>query len=154
MHSHPRIASAACGTIAAVILLAAAGCNRQGDDRTAGQRVDDGIARTEQKSAEIGEQAREAGQAASAAVGRATDEVAAKTRDMGITAEMKARLAKDRQLSALRIDVDTRDGRVILRGAAPTPAARERATELARGIEGVMGVENELQVQAPTGKPS
>ena len=85
---------------------------------------------------------------------RATDTVSAKTRDMGITAEMNARLAQDRQLSALRIDVDTADGRVTLRGSAPTLAARERATEIARGIDGVVGVANELQIQAPAGGPS
>lgn len=152
MNSYPRIALAACSTIAALVLLA--GCDRGGDRRTVGQRVDDGIGRVEEKSAQINEQAREAGQAASAATGRAAEAVASETRDLGITAEMKARLAKDSQLSALRIDVDTNDGRVVLRGSAPTLAAREHATELARGIEGVMGVENELQVQAPTGKPS
>jgi len=152
MNSYPRIALAACSTIAALVLVA--GCDRGGKERTAGQRVDDGIGRVEEKSAEINEQVREAGQAASAATGRATEAVAGQTRDLGITAEMKARLAKDSQLSALRIDVATNDGRVVLRGSAPTLAAREHATELARGIEGVMGVENELQVQAPTGKPS
>lgn len=152
MNSSPRIAIAACSTIAALALVA--GCDRGGQERTAGQRVDDGISRVEEKSAEINEQIREAGQAASAATGRAADAVASQTRDMGITAEMKARLAKDSQLSALRIEVDTNDGRVVLRGTAPTLAAREHATDLARGIEGVMGVENELQVQAPTGKPS
>jgi len=148
MNSYPRLAIAACSTIAALALVA--GCNRRGDERTAGQRVDDGISRVEEKSAQINEQAREAGQTA----GAATEAVAGKTRDLGITAEMKARLAKDSQLSALRIEVDTNDGRMVLRGAAPTLAAREHATELARGIDGVMGIENELQVQAPTGKPS
>jgi osmotically-inducible protein OsmY len=147
--SSSRIASAAFSTIAAVALLA--GCNRQADNRTAGERADDTVvAQAEQRSAEINEQAREAGQAASATLGRPSDQGAGKTSDLGITAEMKARLAKDRQLSALRIEVDTREGRVVLRGAAPTLAARERATELARGIDGVMGVENELQIQAPT----
>lgn len=153
MHTHPRITSAAFSTIAVVILLA--GCNRQADDRTAGERADDiVVAQAERRSAEVKEQARETDQAATTTVGSATDEAAGKTRDLGITAEMKSRLAKDRQLSALRIEVDTREGRVVLRGAAPTLAVRERATELARGIDGVMGVENELQIQAPTGNPS
>lgn len=148
MNAYPRIALAACSALAALALVT--GCERRGDERTAGQRVDDASSRVEERSAEVNSQAREAGQTASDATGA----VAGKTRDMGITAEVKARLAKDSQLSALRIDVDTNDGRVVLRGSAPTLAAREHATELARGIEGVMGVENELQVQAPTGKPS
>ena len=152
MHSPPRRTFVAFSTLAAMALLA--GCDRREDDRTVGQRVDDGIAEAEQKSAEINEQARQAAQATSAAASRATDTVSAKTRDMGITAEMNARLAQDRQLSALRIDVDTADGRVTLRGSAPTLAARERATEIARGIDGVVGVANELQIQAPAGGPS
>lgn len=152
MNSYPRIALAACSTIAALVLVA--GCDRGGDDRTVGQRVDDGITKAEEKSAQINEQAREAGQAASVATDRAAEAVASQARDLSITAEMKARLAKDSKLSALRIDVDTTAGRVILRGAAPTAAAREHATDLARGIDGVRGVENELRVQASNGKPS
>jgi osmotically-inducible protein OsmY len=152
MSSHPRIALAACSTLAALVLVA--GCDRAGDGRTVGQRVDDGLTKAEEKSAQINEQAREAGQAASAATGRAAQAVTSQARDMSITAELKAKLAKDSQLSALRIDVDTNDGRVVLRGSAPTLAAREHATDLARGIDGVMGVENELQVRAPNGKPS
>jgi hyperosmotically inducible periplasmic protein len=152
MNSYPRIAVAACSTLAALALVS--GCDRAGDGRTVGQRVDDGLTKVEEKSAQISEQARQAGQAASAATGRTADAVATQARDMGITAEMKARLAKDSQLSALRIDVDTNAGRVVLRGSAPTLAAREHATDLARGIEGVMGVENQLQVRAPDGKPS
>jgi osmotically-inducible protein OsmY len=152
MSSHPRIALAACSTIAALVLVA--GCDRAGDGRTVGQRVDDGLTKAEEKSAQINQQAREAGQAASAATGRTAQAVTSQARDMSITAELKAKLAKDSQLSALRIDVDTNDGRVVLRGSAPTLAAREHATDLARGIDGVMGVENELQVRAPNGKPS
>lgn len=152
MHAPPRRTFMAFSTLAAMALLA--GCDRRDDDRTVGQRVDDGIAQAEQKSAEINAEARQAGQAASAAASRATEAVSAKTRDVGITAEMNAKLAQDRQLSALRIDVDTNEGRVTLRGSAPTLAARERATEIARGIDGVVGVANELQVQAPPGGPS
>lgn len=134
-------------TSAAVVLLAA--CDRRGEDRTVGQKVDDGMATAERKSAEINQQARQAAQAASAAASEATEAVSAERRDTSITAQVNARLAQDRQLSALRIDVDTADGRVRLRGVAPTLAAREHASELARSIDGVVGVSNELTVQTP-----
>ncbi|MET0517392.1 MAG: BON domain-containing protein, partial [Burkholderiaceae bacterium] len=59
-------------------------------------------------------------------------------------------LAKDSELSALSINVDTRDGRVALKGKAPTLAARDRATQLASAVKGVVSVDNQLVI-APRG---
>lgn len=70
-----------------------------------------------------------------------------KTRDAAITAQVNARLTGDSDLSALGIDVDTSGGRVVLKGSAPNTAARERATMLARGVDGVVGVDNELRIE-------
>ena len=72
--------------------------------------------------------------------------VANKVGDAAITVAVNAALAKDEQLSALRIDVDTVDGRVLLAGTAPNEAARERATALAQQVEGVRTVENRLAI--------
>jgi hyperosmotically inducible protein len=69
--------------------------------------------------------------------------------DAAITVAVSAALAKDSQLSAMRIDVDTDGGRVVLNGSAPSTAAKERATMLARGVDGVKSVDNRLAV-APT----
>ena len=74
--------------------------------------------------------------------------IGSKAKDMAITAEVKTRLARDSQLSALAINVDTNEGRVVLRGTAPDTAARTQATELARSVDGVQGVDNVLTVQA------
>jgi hyperosmotically inducible periplasmic protein len=68
--------------------------------------------------------------------------------DMAITANIKTRLAADARLSALAINVDTTAGQVVLRGTAPDTAARTQASELARAVEGVVGVDNALTVQA------
>jgi hyperosmotically inducible protein len=70
-----------------------------------------------------------------------------KTRDAAITAEIQSRLARDPALSTLRIDIDSSGGNVVLRGLAPDAAARDRATMLARGVEGVLRVSNELQLR-------
>ena len=80
--------------------------------------------------------------------GNAADVIGSKAKDMAITAEVKTRLARDSQLSALAINVDTNEGRVVLRGTAPDTAARTQATELARSVDGVQGVDNVLTVQA------
>jgi hyperosmotically inducible protein len=68
--------------------------------------------------------------------------------DAAITAQISAGLARDPELSAIKIDVDTKDGAVILRGPAPSEAARERAASVARGVSGVMSVSNQLVLQA------
>jgi hyperosmotically inducible periplasmic protein len=130
--------------LAGTALLTA--CGRD-DNRTAGQQVDAAIAKTEQKAGEVAADAREVGREAGQAVGQATDSAVNKTRDIAITAEVNAKLARDEQLSALQINVDTAAGRVVLRGSAPDTASRTRATELARAVDGVVSVDNELNVQ-------
>ena len=64
-----------------------------------------------------------------------------------ITTSVNAELAKDDKLSALKIDVDTSDGRVMLKGTAPSQADKERATQLAQGVKGVTRVDNQLRVE-------
>lgn len=103
---------------------------------TVGQRIDDAVARTSERAEQAREEAAQAAERAGAAVADAT-----------ITASVNAKLAADKELSALRINVDTQDGRVALSGDAPTMAARERATELARSVEGVVAVDNRLTLQ-------
>lgn len=131
--------------IAAVALVA---CNRAEEPRTAGQVLDQTVTQVEKKAKEIGADMRAGGEKAADAVAAAGTKTADAVRDAAITVEVKAMLAKDPGLSALRIDVDTTAGRVALRGTAPTAAARERASQLAKAVTGVTGVNNELSVKA------
>lgn len=131
--------------VAAMVLVA---CNRAEEPRTAGQVLDQTVSKVEQKSKEISADVRAgADKAADAAkeAGAATSNV---VRDAAITVEVKALLAKEPGLSALKIDVDTAGGRVALRGSAPTTAARERATQIAKAVTGVTAVDNELAVKS------
>ena len=139
-----RASAALLALLSSAALLA--GCDRD-DQRTAGQKVDQAIAATERTAAVIKSETREAGRDVQQAVGAAADSAANTARDVAITAEINARLARDEQLSALRINVDTSGGQVMLRGSAPNAAARDRATELARAVDGVVNVNNELSVQ-------
>ncbi len=66
--------------------------------------------------------------------------------DAMITTSVKAELAKDSNLSATRINVDTTQGRVMLKGTAPSNEAREHATTLAKNVKGVVAVDNQLKV--------
>ena len=66
--------------------------------------------------------------------------------DVTIGTKLKAAYAADPELSALKINVDTTQGMVRLRGEVKTLALRRKAEETARKIEGVKSVENNLIV--------
>ena len=68
--------------------------------------------------------------------------------DAAVTAKVKAALLAEKGVDGMRINVDTRDGNVTLSGNVPEPAQVERATQVARDIEGVKGVDNRLRVGA------
>jgi osmotically-inducible protein OsmY len=74
-----------------------------------------------------------------------------KVDDAVITTTVKTEMAKDSELSAMQVNVDTDNGRVALRGTAPSMAAKEHATTLAAGVKGVASVDNQLTVD-PTKK--
>lgn len=134
--------------VAAALTLTA--CNRTDDDRTVGQQVDRTVAKVERKADGVQSDARAATEKAKDTTAGAMDKVGSKAKDAVITTSVNAELAKDSQLSALRIDVDTVEGRVALKGTAPDSASRERATKLAQRVDGVKAVDNQLTV-APKG---
>lgn len=136
-------------SILVIALLAVAGCDsRQDDGRTVGQRVDEAVDDTRTAAAEVkANAARGLDQAADVAQ-ETSKELSRKADDAAITAAITANLAKDPQLSALDIDVDTHEGRVSLEGAAPSEAARQHAQTIAQKEKGVTAVDNKLVVQA------
>ena len=189
---------------AAALTVGLAACNKN-DDRTPGEKLDSGIAKTEAaadeakaKAAEAGQDIKDAAKEASASASAAATEakndmkdaaadakvaasdaatdvkqaaekagadiragaadlaasasaaagtVAAVMDDAGITASVKTDLAKDPDLSALAINVDTKDGVVTLNGPAPSAAAKSRAETIAKGVKGVKSVSNTRAVK-------
>ena len=75
-----------------------------------------------------------------------TAPAAAPVNDASITTVITAELARDATLDPTRIDVDTAQGRVVLRGSAPDDEAKERAKRIALAVNGVKGVDNYLTV--------
>lgn len=67
--------------------------------------------------------------------------------DAVITSKLKADLARDPDTKALDINVDTNDGVVKLSGFVDSTAERAKADVVARNVEGVSEVRNDLQVQ-------
>jgi hyperosmotically inducible protein len=74
------------------------------------------------------------------------EEAKGKVSDSWITGKTKIALYADDRVSGTQINVDTMQGMVHLRGKVDSAAAKAAAEEVARGIEGVRGVKNELQV--------
>jgi len=134
--------------IAMFALLSAAalsGCGRH-DAQTAGQKVDDSIAKTQQQTREARDDAQQAVNSAEQAAGKAEAKIASATSDVAITTSINAQLAHDSALDPSKIDVDTHQGRVVLRGSAPDEQAKERAKRIALAVDGVKGVDNYLSV--------
>jgi hyperosmotically inducible protein len=67
-------------------------------------------------------------------------------KDISISSRVSSALASDDQLKSLHIVVDTHDGHVSLTGTAPDVAARDHATTVASGVDGVVAVNNQLTV--------
>lgn len=69
--------------------------------------------------------------------------------DATVTAAVKSKLVADRAANLTRVDVDTTNGTVYLNGVVETPEQKARAEALARQVQGVRKVVNNLQVQKP-----
>ena len=134
-----------------------AACDKAQEPPTVGLQIDSAIQKTDQAATDAkikAEQALNTAETkmdasaanANAAIKDATASATALAKDAGITGRVSAEFAKDPDLSAIRIDVDTQAGAVRLTGPAPSQAAKDRASALAEGVEGVISVNNELIV--------
>ncbi|MES2106464.1 MAG: BON domain-containing protein [Pseudomonadota bacterium] len=76
-----------------------------------------------------------------------TQKAAVAVDDSVITAKVKSALVTDKEVSALKINVTTKQGVVILTGAVPSAEAGDRVIKMVAGIEGVKDIQNQLQVK-------
>jgi hyperosmotically inducible periplasmic protein len=147
--------------VSVTMLLALGACNRPMGDRVG---ADGGSAK--RAAADAGRNAKDAKTSAASARTAAADDTRTdstktpsdSTRSMGaagekvddaaITASVNASLARDKDLSAIRIDVDTQDGVVTLSGLAPSASAKEHASEVAHKVTGVQSVNNQLTIKS------
>ena len=68
--------------------------------------------------------------------------------DASITAKVKAAFVKDPMVKALQVNVDTFKGAVQLSGFVDTAEQKSRAEQVARGINGVSDVKNNITIKA------
>ena len=85
---------------------------------------------------------------AEAGAGQAMSKVGELVEDGVITAKVKTALLADPDVKGLRIDVDTKDGVVTLKGTADKAANMDRAVRIAKDTGGVKSVSNQLVVKA------
>jgi hyperosmotically inducible protein len=72
--------------------------------------------------------------------------------DSWVTSKVKISLFADERVKGSQVSVDTMKGVVHLRGKVDSAEAKSAAGDIAKGIEGVKSVKNDLQVVAPTAR--
>ena len=148
-------------TAALVAAMVMVGCSKQ-DQANVKTATDDAVSKVKQDAKEAGAEASkgmaDAKEAMTATAQEAKDaakvageKIGDKVSDAVISTTVKAGLTKDKDLSALKIDVDTENGSVALHGTAPSQAARDHASALASGVKGVVKVDNQLVVEPGKG---
>jgi osmotically-inducible protein OsmY len=81
------------------------------------------------------------------AVSRGQETVGAYVDDAGITTLVKSRMAESKLVSATAISVETMNGTVMLSGFAKSQTERTAAENIARGVNNVKSVRNEIAVR-------
>ena len=68
-------------------------------------------------------------------------------KNAGLTGRVKTALANDVGLKTLIINVDSDDGVVTLRGSVDSADTKSRAEQVAKKVDGVKSVKNELRIK-------
>jgi osmotically-inducible protein OsmY len=91
------------------------------------------------------------GDAASAAQPQATQSKAQskqeKAANRALSKKVRTALAKDKTIRVATITVRARDGAIVLQGSVPEQSQIERASEVAKGVDGVTSVKNALTIR-------
>ena len=85
--------------------------------------------------------------ASGCAVTRGQETVGAYVDDTGITTLVKSRFAENKQVDATSIRVETLNGTVMLSGFAKNATEKSTAESIARGVNGVKSVKNEIAIR-------
>lgn len=130
------------------IVLLGAGCDRKEGDTTAREKVDNAVTTTEQGAQDAGNTAANTADNAAHTAANTTASAGQSIDDAAITTALKGKYVLDPDLKAIDIKVDTVNGVVTLTGTVPSPAAVDKATTVAKTVDGVKDVQNQLTVKA------
>lgn len=132
-------------------LVVLAGCDRADTpSERAAERAEDRAEAVEERAEDRAEAAEDRAEAAGPSVSERTEGAASQAGqaidDAKITTVVKGKYLADDTLKGLDISVDTEQGVVTLTGKVQNDSAKELATTIARGVEGVVSVNNQLTV--------
>lgn len=85
--------------------------------------------------------------ASGCAVTRGQETVGAYVDDTAITTTIKARFIDSKAVDASSISIETLNGTVMLSGFATSANERDAAERIARGVNGVKAVKNQIAIQ-------
>ena len=85
--------------------------------------------------------------AAGCAVSRGQQTAGAYVDDTAITATVKSRMLENKDVAGTSITVETLNGTVMLSGFAKSQAEKAMAESIARKVDGVRSVKNEITVR-------
>ena len=66
--------------------------------------------------------------------------------DAAVTTKVRAAMAADAEVNALKLTANSAQGTVTLKGEVKNMATRRKIEELVRGVQGVKGVDNQLVI--------
>lgn len=160
--------SLACASSLALLLVLGA-CSKQ-DEKTAGQRLDSAIektneataqakarfeesapqvkAKTEEALASAGVALKSATQTAESAVRAAVSKTGDRMDDLAINKAIKSGIENDPSLKNQAIKVETKEGAVTLSGVVSSEVIRNKAGAMAKAVQGVQSVDNQLVLKA------
>lgn len=152
MLTHEEFTRASLAVVLATSAVLAA-CGNADESLTAGQKLDLAVAEAKADGREMKADAKDVANEAAERLDKLGETSEAKAEQVGtaiadaaIVAALNAKIAQDKDLEASRIDVLAEQGRVTLRGTAPSSAAAARAVALAKGTDGVASVKSKLAI--------
>jgi hyperosmotically inducible protein len=129
---------------AAGTVLFAAGCDQRNSAPTSSTATPPSTASTTTATDKMASAADRTGDKMASTAKNAGDKVD----DAAITTKVKTALMAEPGLRSLEINVDTRDNVVTLNGTVDSQEKKQRAMQIAQGIDGVKSVADNLVVKA------
>lgn len=129
----------AASSLAALLALGACGQRETPIEQRVGSAADRTEQRSNQAAGDVRQESRNAGTNVMGAGSAMID-------DAQIVTKVNAGLAADKDLSALQINVDSKNGDVTLKGTVPNSTAKQRAENIAKNVKDVKTVDNQISV--------
>ena len=135
--------------LAATTVVFAAGCDQRNADKTASTSTTPSTSATPSTGSGMSAPSKDSSAASgSMSSPTASSSASAAVDDAAITTKVKAAVLAEPGLKSMDINVDTKDGVVVLTGTVNKPEDAMRAEQLAQSVDSVKSVQNHLTVRS------